>query len=262
MVDVLVFGPHPDDVEILAGGLILASRARGYTVGIIDVTRGEAGTRGTPAQREAEARLGAERLDVAFRENLGLPDGSVRPTLEARDLVIDAIRRHRPRLLVAPVPRGDHPDHAHTGALVKEARFLAGARRIGPAGEPWRPGRCLFYPSRQMEAPSLIVDISDVFDAKMHAIRAHASQFHVAGSDDYRTPISSPDFLTEVEATARHFGAMIGARFGEPYLLEGPIAADDPIPLVRGRGHGAVGRGEPSAPRDPADRERGAGTAR
>jgi len=242
MVDVLVFGPHPDDIEILTGGLVLASRRRGYTVGGIDVTRGEAGTRGSPEQRAEEARLGAERLGLAFRENLGLPDGGVGVTIEARDAVIDAIRRHRPRLVVAPIPRGDHPDHANTGTLVKHARFLAGARRIGPPGEPWRPGRCLFYPSRQAEPPTLVVDISHVFEQKMEAIRAHASQFHAPGSDDYRTPISSPDFLHEVEASARHYGAMIGARHGEPYLLEGPVAVEDPLPLVRGRGQGHVGR--------------------
>jgi bacillithiol biosynthesis deacetylase BshB1 len=241
MVDVLVFGPHPDDIEICAGGLVLRIMAQGYSVGGVDMSAGEAGTRGTTVARSHEAAQGAERLGLAFRECLGLPDGNIRDDGEARDRVIDVIRRHRPQLVVAPWLSDDHPDHARTGLLVKEARFLAGCARIGPEGEPWRPGRVLFYPSREPALPTLVVDITDVYEQKMAAVRAHTSQLHDPGSTAPRTTISSPEFLPAIEAAARHFGSMIGARFGEPYMLEGPLAVDDPLPLVRGRGHGQVG---------------------
>lgn len=242
MVDVLVFGPHPDDIEICAGGLVLVMQGRGYTVGGVDLTAGEAGTRGSPEKRRAEAERGAKLLGLQFRECLGLPDGGIENTRETRDLLMDAIRRHRPRLVVAPIPSDDHPDHSRTGQAVKEARFLAGTARLGPPGEPWRPGRVLFYPSREFVVPSLVLDISEVFERKMEAVRAHASQLHDPRSVEPRTTISSPDFLPAIEAKARYFGSLVGARFGEPYVVEGPLAVDDPLPVVRGRGHGQFGR--------------------
>jgi bacillithiol biosynthesis deacetylase BshB1 len=243
MVDVLVFGPHPDDIEICSGGLVLVLQQRGYSVGGVDMTAGESGTRGSLEQRRVEAARGAQLLGLQFRENLGLPDGGVENTRETRDLVIDCIRRHRPRLVVAPIPSDDHPDHSRTGLAVKEARFLAGTSRLGPPGEPWRPGRVLFYPSREFAVPSLVVDISEVFERKMEAVRAHASQLHDPRSKEPLTTISSPDFLPAIEAKARYFGSLVGARFGEPYVVEGPLAVDDPLPVVRGRGHGQFGKG-------------------
>jgi N-acetylglucosamine malate deacetylase 1 len=242
MVDVLVFGPHPDDIEICAGGLVLMLRRRGHSVGGVDLTRGEAGTRGRPAARESEAKAGTALLGLAFRENLGLPDGALQPTLEARDLIIDVIRRHRPRLVVAPYPGDDHPDHTHAGQLVKDARFLAGCANIGPPGDPWRPGRVMFYPSRELLTPSLVVDISDVFEQKLAAVRAHASQLHDPESREPLTTISSPDFLPMIEAGNRHYGGLIGARYGEAYVVQGPLAVDDPLSVVRDRHHGRSGR--------------------
>jgi N-acetylglucosamine malate deacetylase 1 len=242
MVDVLVFGPHPDDIEICTGGLVLTLRRRGYSVGGVDLTRGESGTRGTLAMRTREAEAGARLLGLAFRENLGLPDGGIETTTAARDLVIDAIRRHRPRLVVAPYPSDDHPDHTRTGELVKDARFLAGCANIGPAGEPWRPGRVLFYPSRELLTPTLVVDISDVFEQKLAAMRAHASQLHDPASREPLTTISSPDFIPMIEAANRHYGGLIGARFGEAYFVQGPLAIDDPVPAVRDRNFGRSGR--------------------
>lgn len=236
MVDALIFGPHPDDIEICAGGLALVLRGRGYSVGGIDLTAGESGTRGTPDQRSEEARAGAELLGLQFRECLGLPDGAIQNDLASRDLVIDAIRRHRPSLVVAPIPVDHHPDHSRAGLLVKEARFLAGCARIGPAGDPWRPGRVLFYPSREIAEPSLVVDVSAVWESKMRAVRAHRSQLHDPDSDEPLTAISAPGFLAMVEARARHFGSLVGVEFGEAYSVDGPLAVDDPVPLVRDRG--------------------------
>lgn len=236
MVDVLVFGPHPDDIEICAGGLVLSLRAQGYTVGGVDMTAGEAGTRGSPADRTREAQAGAEILGLAFRECLGLPDGRIALDEPSRDRVIEVIRRHRPRLVVAPVPIDHHPDHSRTGSLVKEARFLAGCARIGPDTPAWRPGRVLFYPSRENMEPSLVVDISDHFERKMEAVRAHRSQLHDPHSVGPPTAIASAGFLGVIEARATAYGSLIGVAKGEPYLVDGPLSVTDPVPLVRDDG--------------------------
>jgi bacillithiol biosynthesis deacetylase BshB1 len=237
MVDVLVFGPHPDDIEICAGGLVLSQIAMGRTVGGIDLTAGESGTRGTREQRALEADEGSARLGLAFRECLGLPDGGITNDERSRDLVIDAIRRHRPGLVVAPAMFDHHPDHSRTGVLVKEARFLAGCSNIGPtAASPWRPGRVLFYPSREVAEPSLVVDISDHFDAKLHAIAAHGSQLHDPASDEPPTTIASAGFLEMITARAAYWGSLIGVARGEAYVVEGPLAVADPMPAVHDPG--------------------------
>ncbi len=241
MVDVLVFGPHPDDIEICAGGLVLALCERGYSVGGVDMTQGESGTRGRGVARLAESQRGAQLLGLSFRECLDLPDGSVQVDLVARDRIITLVRQHRPQLLVAPWVSDDHPDHARTGQLVKDARFLAGCARVGPAGAPWRPGRVLFYPSREPIQPTLVVDVSAVFARKLLAIRAHASQLHDDRSTEQLTTIAAPEFLDTVIASNRHFGTMIGVEYGEPYLVEGPLAVEDPLPLMRSRGRHLFG---------------------
>jgi bacillithiol biosynthesis deacetylase BshB1 len=237
MVDVLVFGPHPDDIEICTGGLVLSLIAQGYTVGGVDLTAGEAGSRGDKQKRDVEAQRGAELLGLAFRECLGLPDGHIKNDEPSRDMVIDVIRRHRPRLVVAPATIDHHPDHSRTGELVKEARFLAGCARIGPEGEPWRPGRVLFYPSREALPPSLVVDVTPWFEQKMTAIAAHVSQLH--NPDDNSgavTTIASPEFLEVIEAQSRHYGSLIGVRHGEAYCVDGPLAVADPVPAVQDKG--------------------------
>ena len=236
MVDVLIFGPHPDDIEVLAGGLALSLAGQGYSVGGVDMTAGEAGSRGTAEGRAVEAKKAAGILDLAFRENLGLPDGHIEETTEARDLVIEVLRRHRPRLVVGPAPEGHHPDHARTGRILKEARFLAGCANIGPGEPPWRPGRVLFYPSRQTFSPDLIVDISPYFARKIEAIRAFTSQLHNPDSTEPRTAIADAGFLEVIEARSRYHGSLIGVRYGEAYAVDGPLSVEDPVPLVRDRG--------------------------
>ena len=236
MTDVLLFGPHPDDIEICAGGLAILMKEQGYSTAGVDLTAGEAGTRGDASQRAEEARVGAERLGLDSRECLGLPDGHIESTIEVRDRVIEVIRRHRPRLVVAPLPLDHHPDHSRAGLIIKEARFLAGCARIGPDLPPWRPGRVLFYPSRELVEPSLVVDVTAVHERKMEAVRAHVSQLHDPDSKEQLTAIASEGFLTMIEARSRNFGAQIGATFGEGYVVDGPLAVQDPIPAVRDLG--------------------------
>jgi bacillithiol biosynthesis deacetylase BshB1 len=236
MVDALFIGPHPDDIEICSGGLALSLRRQGYTTGGVDLTAGESGTRGTTERRLEEGRRGAELLELDFRECLGLPDGHIQNDERSRDLVIEVIRRHRPRLVVAPLPLDHHPDHSRAGQLVKEARFLAGCAKIGPDLPPWRPGRVLFYPSREAVEPSLVVDVTEVYEQKVRAMRAHVSQLHDPSSKEPPTSIASEEFLLALEARDRFYGSQIGVRFGEPYVVEGPLAISDPVPVVRDLG--------------------------
>lgn len=236
MVDVLFIGPHPDDIEICSGGLALSLKAQGYSTGGLDLTAGESGTRGSTEQRLEEGRKGAEILGLEFRECLGLPDGHIQNDLRSRDLLIEVIRRHRPRLVVAPVAFDHHPDHSRAGQLVKEARFLAGCSRIGPDLPPWRPGRVLFYPSREAVQPSLVVDVSEFYEQKLAAMKAHASQLHDPDSTEPPTSIASEEFLAALEARDRFYGSQIGVRFGEPYVVDGPLAVADPVPVVRDLG--------------------------
>lgn len=236
MVDVLFFGPHPDDIEICAGGLALVMRSQGYSTGGVDITAGESGSRGSSRQRALEAAQGSELLGLSFRECLGFPDGSVQADLALRDALIAVIRRHRPRLVVGPAALDHHPDHSRTGQALKEARFLAGCARIGPDLPPWRPGRVLSYPSREYIIPSLVVDVSAVYERKLAAIRAHASQLFAAGSTEPPTAIASAGFLASIEARDRHAGAQIGATFGEAFVVDGPLAVQDPMAAVRDSG--------------------------
>lgn len=226
---VVAFGGHPDDVELTVGGTILALRATGYDAVIVDCTRGELGTRGTAEIRAAEAQEAARRLNVARRINLGLPDGHVRATDEAREKVVEVIRKYRPVIVLSPRPDDLHPDHAHTATLVREAAFLAGVARFGKGGAPHRPRSVLQYAAHTLFAPSFVVDISEHFEAKKHAALAYRSQFFDPASKDPATYISSPGFWDWWEGRARHFGNLVGAKYGEPFIVESPLLVKDPV---------------------------------
>ena len=231
----LFFGAHPDDVELTSGGLAALLAAQGHAVGVVDLTRGELGTRGDPAVRAAEAQAAARALGVAGRESLGLPDGGL-DRREARQLaaVIECVRRHRPVLVVAPDADDPHPDHVEASHLVRRACHLAGLARYPAGGERWRPARLLFALFRSARAPQLVVDVTPVWARRSAALRAHASQLEPsAGAPTYLT---APGFLAEVEGRARAFGALAGAEFGEGFRAPGPLALADPGPLVAARG--------------------------
>lgn len=235
-VDILCITAHPDDVEISMAGTVLHHRALGYRVGLVELTAGELGTRGTPEIRKAEADAAMKVLDVAFRYQLGLRDGFFRSDEAALLRVITAIRAHQPRLVLTNAIRDRHPDHGRGGALVAEACFLSGLRRIqteqdGRDQEAWRPTTVLHAIQDHWLDPNLIVDVTPFWAKKEEALRCFTSQFHDPASTEPSSPISSPDFLPFLDARARQFGRLIGTTYGEGFTVVRPPAVHDLLVL-------------------------------
>lgn len=239
MADVLAIGAHPDDVELTMGGLLLRLRDAGRSVAILDLTRGEGGTRGTPETRAAEAAAAARLLGVEERTILDFGDGRLEDSLEVRRAVVDAIRRHRPSLVVAPHWRDLHPDHAAAGEAVRASRYVSGMARWHPGAHPPHRARTFLWSMHHTEFPaSLVVDVSAAWDRKVALVRCYGSQLHDPASREPATNIASEDFLPRWEARHRWFGERIGVRHGEPYFHEGPVRISDPLALL-GAGGGA-----------------------
>lgn len=236
-LDVLALAAHPDDVELCAGGTMCLLADQGYRTGIVDFTRGELGTRGTPETRMEEAAAAAEILGLAARENLGLPDGDIQNTRQNQLAVIRAVRRHRPPIVLTTAETVRHPDHGDATRLSVDALFYSGLAKIetfeddGTPQEPWRPHHVLHYMQALDFEPTFVVDVSSVWERRMGALLAFKSQFYQpdADADDGpETYISNPRFLKWVEARARTFGYRIGADFGEPLLYRhGPVGVSD-----------------------------------
>lgn len=235
--DVLAFGPHPDDVEICAGGLLARLGDAGYRCVIVDVTRGEAATRGTPETRAEEAAAAAACLGLVGRENLGLPDAGVRVCAEMEEPVVAAIRRWRPKVVLSPCREDRHPDHVASANLIFRA-FYAATIALAPGGglPPHRPDALIEYFGHLEPTPSFVVDVSDVWERRMDAVRCYASQFGSEGDDAPVTNISSPEFIDRVESRFRYWGSRIGARYGEPFRVDRAVAVDDPVQTFRKRG--------------------------
>jgi bacillithiol biosynthesis deacetylase BshB1 len=221
-LDILVFAPHPDDAEIGCGASLAMAAQSGYRVGIADLTRAERSTRGNPKLREQEATAAAEILGVHERFNLELPDTEVGTETHHRDPIIELIRTTRPRVVLAPYWQDRHPDHAATGRVVRDAYMLAGVAKVGVA-EPHRPQRLYHYMLHHSFEPAFVSDVSGTWDQKIAAIRAFASQFPSHDDDPGAAP-TAHGFLRHVEARAVHFGAMIGAAYGEPFFSAGPVS--------------------------------------
>jgi bacillithiol biosynthesis deacetylase BshB1 len=234
-VDVLAISAHPDDVEMTCGGTLILLKARGKRFGIVDLTQGEMGTRGTRETRRREAELAAEILGADFRETLDFGDGGLAQTRQNELLLIDVIRREKPRLVLTPYPEDRHPDHARAGRLVTDAGFYAGLRKIETAHPAHRPQQTIYFPTGQSHEPDFVVDITPVMETRRAAIRAFASQFHVEGSPEPETMLSQKIFLDAIEARARHFGFLVGAAFGEGFLAQRPPRIDDLIAAFEGR---------------------------
>ena len=231
-LDVLAFGAHPDDVEMTCGGLLCRLVDTRLNVGIIDLTRGELGTRGSAEIRTKEAKIAAKIIGVRARECLDMPDGNVANTADSRLKVISVLRRYRPSLIIIPYWECEHPDHANTGILVKEAAYFAGLKKIDTGEEPFRPRRVIHYMTRYRFEPTFIVPIDEWFERKMAAVRAHASQFYNPdAADETETRISQPGFLDFLALRDRTYGAMVSAMYGEPYFMRGMLRIENPFEL-------------------------------
>ena len=222
-VDILAFGVHPDDIELGCGGALIASVQEGKKVAVVDLTRGELGSRGTPETRQQEAEAASEIMMLSARENLGMADGFFQITEENTLKVIRAIRKYQPEILICNAPHDRHPDHGRSSQLVKEAAFLSGLIRIETAedGLPqaaWRPRQLFHYIQDDYIEPDFIFDITATFSQRQEAILSYTTQFNVVAGDGVQTYISKPQFMQGVEARARAFGKRIGAEFGEGYI--------------------------------------------
>jgi bacillithiol biosynthesis deacetylase BshB1 len=243
-VDVLAIGAHPDDVELGCGGTLAVLAAAGRRVGILHLTRGERGTRGTAAQRRREAAAAAAVLGAASLDFLDCGDGGLRSGPAEEDALIALLRRRRPELVLCPAPADRHPDHARAHRLVADACFYAGLARRG-RGAAHRPAATWAYMQHDLFVPSLVVDVTAGWERKLAALAAYESQLHQSGPRPRRgravrwgpeTKVASREFRLAVEGRARHFGLVIGAEFGEPFWSPGPLAVADPWRLLPG-GH-------------------------
>lgn len=227
-LDILAIGVHPDDIELGCSGTIINEVKAGKKVGIVDLTQGELGTRGTIETRYSEAAAAAMIMGVQVRENLKMRDGFFRNDEEHQLKLIAAIRKYQPEIILANTLNDRHPDHGRAGKLIADSCFLSGLAKIETADESgnsqsrWRPSYVFHYIQDWYHEPDVLIDISDAFDQRMEAIRAYNTQFHTSSSagDGPQTYISTPDFLDSVIARARMFGKRIGVKYAEGFTSE------------------------------------------
>ncbi len=246
-LDALAFGAHPDDVELFAAGTLAKLASLGHATGVVDLTRGERSTRGTPTIRAREAARAAKILGLRVRRNLGLADGNVRVDEKSRLKVIRVLRELRPMLLLVPYWEDFHPDHVHTSRLVTEAAHHAGLQKIDTRQKRFRPNAIVYYKLPDRVQPSFIVDVTAYQAKRDAAIRAYGSQlYHPAGADDGRaerekeTYLSQPGFLDRVDRLHAYYGTLIGTERGEGFYFGGRLEIADPVAMFRGRSPLAV----------------------
>ena len=224
-LDILAFGAHPDDVELGCAGTLLGAIAEGKKVGVIDLTKGELGTRGSISQRLSEAQLASEVMGLTIRENLEMADGFFINNKEHQLVIIETIRRFQPSIIFCNAPEDRHPDHGRAASLVAEAAFLSGLKKIqtihnGVAQEAWRPTQVFHYIQSRNLTPNFVVDISKHIEKKMEAISAHSSQFYDPKSNEPDTFISSAAFLEFVKGRAKELGQQIGVQYAEGFITQ------------------------------------------
>lgn len=231
--DIVAFAAHQDDLELACGGTLIRMVEKGYEVAIVDLTRGEMGTRGTAEQRVSEAYEAATIMGIQHRENLGLPDACIEITQENKLEIIKVIRRMRPRIVLLPYWEDRHPDHAKTGKLVYEGAFLAGLAKLDTGQERYRPNRYIYYMCHYSFTPSFVVDITDQIGKKWKAVQAYRSQFFnpegFQSAVEPETVLSSEDFMERVMTRYKYYGSLIGAEYGEPFLIRETVEVDDVI---------------------------------
>ena len=224
-LDILAFGVHPDDVELGCAGTIMAAIDQGKKVGIVDLTRGELGTRGTPTTRTQEAAAAAKIMGVDIRENLDMADGFFANDEAHQRKIIALIRKYQPDIILANAPEDRHPDHGRSAKLVSDAAFLSGLRKIetvhdGASQQAWRPAYTFHYIQDRFIQPSFVIDITKYMDRKIEAVLAYGTQFNSADTSEPQTYISSPQFLETVKARALMLGKRIGVGYAEGYITE------------------------------------------
>ena len=222
-VDVVLFGAHPDDVEWGAGGIALLLQRQNIPFVVVDLTSGEMGSRGTPEGRAVEAGKAAEFLGAVARENLAMPDGSLADSPDARKQIAAVIRCYRPKLVLAPYWEDRHPDHAAAGLTVRNSSLYCALRKSGDPNPPHKPAAFLYYLLHNFDRPSLVVDISTVYESKLELLRLHESQFSKTAEEFGVVPLGLGDYLFGLESRDRFFGSLIGTRHGEALVADQPL---------------------------------------
>jgi N-acetylglucosamine malate deacetylase 1 len=247
-LDVLAIGAHPDDVELGCGGTVALLAREGRRVGILHLTRGERGTRGTAEERLAEAERAAAELGASDLAFLDCGDGGLRTGPAEEDALIEVLRAWRPEVVLGPPPSDRHPDHARGHRLVEAACFYAGLARRGDLGrEPHRPAAFFSYMQHDSFTPSFVIDVTEVWEAKIRALAAYRTQLYPLDrtpseereeddeqADEQATKVSTREFALAVEGRARHFGGLVGAEFGEPFWSRRPLAVADLLSILPG----------------------------
>lgn len=232
-LDVLAFGAHRDDIELTCGGTMLKLVDYGYKTGIVDLTAGEMGTRGSTEEREKEAENAAKILKVQCRENLGIPDANIKLNMENKLKIVKVIRKYRPELILLPYWEDRHPDHAHAGQLVSQSVFISGLSKLDTGQMKHRPEKLLFYMCHYEFKPSFVVDTTDQHKRKMEAIQEYKSQIYNPNYVGEPTLISSPEYMEHIEVRSRYYGGLIGKKHGEPFLMREMIEIEDIMTLVK-----------------------------
>jgi N-acetylglucosamine malate deacetylase 1 len=234
-IQILAVAVHPDDVELCCSGTLMMEKKQGKTIGVVDLTRGELGTRGTAELRAKEAQTAAKIMNLDVRENLGMADGFFQNNEENQRKLIRAFRKYRPEIVLASALEDRHPDHGRAGKLISDSCFLSGLRKIstqdeeGAEQESWRPKYVFHFIQDRFYQPSFVYNITEVFERKLEAIRAYNSQFHsiTYDRDEPQTYISGPEFMDSIIGRAQMLGKMIGVRYAEGFISEKMIGVSN-----------------------------------
>ncbi|MDE3058959.1 MAG: bacillithiol biosynthesis deacetylase BshB1 [Bacteroidota bacterium] len=240
-LDILAIGAHPDDIELTCAGTLVKAAREGMRTGIVDLTQGELGTRGTKQIRAQEAEEAAHILGLMTRRNLKMHDGNIELNRKNLHTVIALLRELQPRILLIPHFNERHPDHMHTYQLAREAWFYSGLAKLkttmsGKAQQPFRPNNFFSFMQKFEFIPAFIVDVSDTFELRMKSIRAHRSQFFNPESKERETILSKPEFLKEIETRAMYYGQSIGVIYGEPFYSYVPVGIENIFDLALTKG--------------------------
>ena len=228
-IDIIAFSPHPDDAEIGCGGLLLKSKDKGYSTGIIDITRAELSTNGDPQSRAEETLEASKILKLDLRGNLELEDANIKNDYESRLKVIESIRKYRPKMVLIPYFTDRHPDHENSYKLLKDAIFISGLAKFKSGMDFYRPKIVLSYMLHHEFKPSFIIDVSSYYDDKFKAVAAYKSQFYSDVKKKVVTHIASKYFFDIINSRHRCLGLKIMAEFGEAYYIDTTVRIDDPV---------------------------------